>query len=95
MVNANALIGNDANGNDGYCLAKAGAVYLVYLRDASKASLDLSDASGSFNVLWFNPREGGSLQQGSIKRVKGGRVEALGTPPSASGEDWIVVIRRK
>jgi hypothetical protein len=95
MVNAINLIGNSENGNDGYCLAKSGTIYLVYLREATKAALDLSDASGSFNVLWFNPREGGDLRQGSVKGVKGGRVEALGTPPSDADRDWVVLVKRK
>jgi hypothetical protein len=94
MKNANALIGNAANSNVGYCLAKQDEVYLIYLRKAAKASLDLSDASGSFNVHWFNPREGGTLQRGSVNKIKGGRVEALGNPPADAGQDWVVLIKK-
>jgi hypothetical protein len=39
-----------------YCLADPGKEYLVYLPEGGKASVDLSAASGSISVEWFNPR---------------------------------------
>ncbi|VGO14495.1 hypothetical protein PDESU_03057 [Pontiella desulfatans] len=94
MANANALIGNEANDNSGYCLAKAGECYVAYLRNAEGASLDLTEVSGSFAVQWFNPREGGPLQKGSVKKCKGGRMQTLGLPPSDPGKDWVVIVRK-
>ncbi|MDF7799781.1 DUF5060 domain-containing protein [Pontiellaceae bacterium B1224] len=94
MINANALVGNPENNNSAYCLAKPDAFYLVYLRTGEGASLDLSDASGAFDVFWFNPRTGGNLQRGSVKSIKAGEVQALGLPPADAAQDWVVVIKK-
>ncbi|MDF7807613.1 DUF5060 domain-containing protein [Pontiellaceae bacterium B12219] len=95
MQNANALVDNPKNGNERYCFAQAGNLYLVYLRDASNAPLDLSGAAGTFSIEWFNPRVGGALQSGSVKTVKGGSKVDLGAPPSDPKSDWAVLVRKK
>ncbi|MBN2685155.1 MAG: DUF5060 domain-containing protein [Pontiellaceae bacterium] len=94
MANADALVGNPEHRNDRYCFAEKGAVYVVYLRSAQPTSLDLSDVTGSYAVKWFNPRVGGALQDGSVKRVSGGEKVVLGAPPSDPQRDWIVLLRR-
>lgn len=93
MRNANALIGNEKNDNSKYCLARPGELYLVYLPKGGTTELDLSAATGSYTVKWFNPRRGGALQHGSVKSVSGGAKVGLGTPPADAREDWLVVIR--
>jgi hypothetical protein len=94
MNNADALIGNAANDNSKFCLAKAGELYLVYLPSGGTTDLDLSGVSGNFTVKWFNPRAGGVLQDGSVKSVNAGVKISLGTPPADPAEDWLVVVRR-
>jgi hypothetical protein len=94
MKNANALIGNEKNDNSKYCLAKPGELYLVYLPKGGRTGLDLSAATGSFTVTWFNPRRGGALQDSSVKSVSGGGKVALGNPPADASEDWLVVVRK-
>ena len=94
MKNVNALIGNEKDDNSKYCLAKPGELYLVYLPKGGTTELDLSAATGSFTVKWFNPRAGGALQDGSVKSVSGGGKAALGAPPADAQEDWLVVIRK-
>ncbi len=41
-----------------YCLAAPGAEYLVYLPDGGEVTVDLSAASGTLDVEWFNPSTG-------------------------------------
>lgn len=94
MNNADALVGNVARANGRFCFAEADAVYVVYLPEGGEAALDLSDASGSFNVQWFDPRNGGRLQRGSERRVRGGGEVSLGEPPVDSKEDWVVLVRK-
>lgn len=94
MKNANALIGNPENNNSKYCFAQAGELYLVYLPKGGSAELDLSAARGSFTVKWFNPRTGGKLADGSVKKVTGGGAVALGLPPADRDQDWLAVIRK-
>jgi hypothetical protein len=94
MTSANVLVGNAKDDNSKYCFAKAGEVYLVYLPDGGTAGIDLSAATGTFTLKWFNPRTGGPLGNGSVSTVEGGRSVALGAPPAEATEDWLAVIRR-
>lgn len=94
MQNANELVGNTENDNSAYCLAKSDSLYLVYTPDGKVPQLDLSGASGEFTVQWFNPREGGSLQAGSVGSIKGGASASLGNPPSDAALDWLIVVKK-
>lgn len=94
MENKNALIGNPEHNKEKLCLAKEGEIYLIYLAYAESAELDLSAVSGKFSVEWFNPRKGGALGRGKVKRVKGGKVVSLGKAPIERGEDWVVIVRK-
>lgn len=91
MTNANDLIST----KDGYCLGKPGELYLVYLKHAQPTTLDLDAADGMFEILWFNPRQGGPLRPGTTSAVKadGEEKAALGNPPEADGQDWLAVVR--
>lgn len=93
MDNANALIANAQNTNDGYCFAKPGNCYVIYLPQVEKPELDLSGSQKSFEVRWFNPRAGGQLQQGSVAKVKGGGTVSLGQPPADPNLDWVVLVK--
>jgi hypothetical protein len=94
MQTINSLIGNPENKNSKFCFAKPGELYLVYLPEGGTTDLDLGGASGSLSVRWFNPRDGGSLQRGSVTSLKGGGMVGLGTAPSDPQEDWLVVVRQ-
>ena len=56
---------NDLAGT-GYCLSNPGEEYLVYLPDGGEVTVDLSAASGSLAVEWFNPRSADAAQGQSI-----------------------------
>jgi hypothetical protein len=90
MTNADELVGNPTHDNSRYCFAEPGRLYLVYLPKGGTAEIDLSAASGSFSVSWFNPREGGPLQAAAT-------VEAMSAVKLAapSGDDWLAVVRKK
>jgi hypothetical protein len=94
MTSSNLLVGNKKDDNSKFCFAKAGDIYLVYLPNGGTADLDLSGATGSYKVSWFNPRVGGVLSNGSVITVQGGGTVQLGNPPAETTEDWLVVIRR-
>ena len=81
------------SGVTGYCLAKTGRIYLVYLPAGGTASLNLTGATGVFDVSWFDPRNGGGLQTGSVARITGGTVVSLGNPPNNTGSDWTALVR--
>jgi hypothetical protein len=79
--------------SDDYCLAKDGKVYAVYLPQGGTTQLTLPD-SKTYTVRWFDPRNGGALQTGSVLTITGPGPAGLGTPPSSSTEDWVVLVRR-
>ena len=94
MRNADELVGNAAHDDSRYCLADPGRRYVVYLPTGGTTSLELGAGSARYSVRWFDPREGGALQVGSVREVRGpGRVE-LGAPPGAATEDWVIIVRR-
>jgi len=79
---------------DDYVLAKPGEAYAVYLPNGGTTTLDLSGATGRFEVKWYNPRTGGALRDGSVRTVDGGGARALGNAPSDSANDWAVLVRK-
>jgi hypothetical protein len=93
MSSADSLVGNAESTNSRYCFAKKGELYLVYLPTGGSTQLNLVDTQRKFTVSWFNPRTGGSLVDGSVKSVDGGREVSLGDPPSDRDEDWLVIVR--
>ncbi len=78
---------------NGYCFSNPGEIYVVYLpSSAAKCSLKI-ESEKSFSVKWFNPREGGKLQAGSVAEIKGPGIVGLGNPPAGAGNDWVIVVQ--
>jgi hypothetical protein len=90
MKNDNAKTSAD----DDYCFTEEGEIFAVYLKNGGTTDLDLSDAVGTFEVKWYNPRSGGDLKDGSVKTVNGGGRRALGNAPAEPGKDWAVLVRK-
>lgn len=93
MEPADDLLDDEASDfGGGQVFAQPGEVYALYLPKANPSgSLDLSDATGEFELRWFNPRTGDF--EGATTPVDGGGVIDLGEPPSNPGEDWVVLVR--
>jgi Domain of unknown function (DUF5060)/Putative collagen-binding domain of a collagenase len=94
MENHDELIGNQDNDNSKYCLAEEGEVYVVYLPEGGSSMLNLGNNTSKFNVMWFNPREGGNLQNGSVKEIKGPGKVSIGNPPGSKSDDWVILIKK-
>ena len=77
-----------------YVFAQPGQAYAVYLPSGGEAELDLSAADGAFAVRWFDPRNGGALQEGSVTDVQAGPDVSLGRPPGEPEADWVALVRR-
>jgi hypothetical protein len=95
MVGADHLVGNPQHDNSRFCFAKSGRLYLVYLPHGGTASLDLGGTDGTFQILWFNPRTGGSPAAGSVTNVPAGTTVSLGSPPRDVDQDWLAIVRRQ
>jgi len=93
MAPGNNLLSNE--GDNDLCLAKAGQVYAIYLESAGGNNTVLNiSLPGSYDVKWYNPRAGGSLQNGSITtlNVTSPGNFLLGQPPVSGSGDWVVLI---
>jgi hypothetical protein len=61
----------------GYCLTDLRREYLVYLPEGGETTVDLSMASGSLPVEWFEPLSGAAVSAGA---VAGGAKRSLRSP---------------
>ncbi len=79
---------------EAYCFAKINDVYVVYTPDASVSnSIDLGNSGDTYTIRWYDPRSGGSLQNGSITSVVAtGGNKNIGTPPNNTSSDWLALI---
>ncbi|MCK4347823.1 MAG: DUF5060 domain-containing protein, partial [Thermoplasmatales archaeon] len=62
---------------NGFALEKSGERYVAYLYNGDSVTVDLSSASGTLNVEWYNPKDGTYYEEGT---VTGGGSETF-TPP--------------
>ncbi|MEM8486290.1 MAG: PA14 domain-containing protein [Bacteroidota bacterium] len=81
-----------ADDEDHLVFANPGEIYAIYLREGGSPSLDLAANVGNYRVKWYNPRNGGGLQHGSVTTFSGAGVQSLGNPPTAEDEDWVVMV---
>lgn len=77
-----------------YCLATPEKMYIIFLKNG-KGTIDLKYQFGEFSLQWFDPRNGGKLQTGSVKSIKGGIVNLIDSAPSEPNKDWVVLLRKK
>ncbi|NVK26095.1 MAG: DUF5060 domain-containing protein [Gammaproteobacteria bacterium] len=95
----------DNYASNAWVLAKDKEFYVLYTKDASKGvSLKLPGEPANYSVRWFDPRNGGSLQQGSVtaliqdqpfKHFWIRHEKSLGEAPSTPNKDWVILIKRK
>ena len=78
-----------------WCLAKEREAYLVYLRDGGTTRLNLRMDQGLYRVQWFDPKEGGDLQVGTVFEIAGPGWRSIGYAPSDRNKDWAVRITRR
>ncbi|MEA2602016.1 MAG: hypothetical protein QOF89_3008 [Acidobacteriota bacterium] len=72
-----------------YVLAEQGRAYVVYLYDGGTVQLDLRWAASTFDVQWYDPRQGGFRPVGV---VIGGRARSFIAP---AGGDWVLYLRSR
>ncbi len=89
MSSKNELLSSEGD----FCFAKEGDTYIVLLKKGT-GQLNLKQNNGSYSVKWFDPRNGGAFQNGSVKSIKENGMQTLGTAPNNPEKDWIVVVQR-
>lgn len=95
MTPAKSLV----NHQDAYCLRKANDLFAIYVPDDQSYTLDLNELDGDYDIHWYNPLRGGTLQKGSVDYVSAGSTQSLGLPPQSTdiveGQDWIILVRKR
>ncbi len=74
-----------------YCLAQPGVAYIVYLPQGGEVTVDLSAASGSFQVEWVHPVEGGITPRPPIA---GGDKQAFTSPFSGEAVLYLAKLEK-
>ena len=77
---------------DDFCFAKEGEVYAIYLPHGGSTALTL--IGGTYSVHWYDPRQGGGLQEGTVNMVNGPGNPSVGEAPENRGQDWVVLVRK-
>ncbi|MGB3466070.1 MAG: ThuA domain-containing protein [Cyclobacteriaceae bacterium] len=90
MVSANNL----TSATDDYVFANEGEIYVIYLRNGGTTDLNLISQTGTYAVKWFDPRNGGSLLDGSVTSVAGGSAVSVGQAPNDINQDWVVLVTK-
>jgi len=50
--------------------------------------------TGSYTVQWFDPRNGGSLVDGTVRKVNAGSSVSIGPAPNPTSSDWVALVTR-
>ena len=66
IVNLSTMAPSDIVCSTGYCLAKPGSEYLVYLPSGGRATVDLSASPQKFSVTWFDTTTGQTVAGNSV-----------------------------
>jgi hypothetical protein len=77
-----------------YCLADPGTIYMVYLPTGGTTTLDVGPTTATFRIRWFNPREGGPLEMGTLTSTTGPGKVRIGQPAMDTDKDWVALIER-
>ena len=88
------LVGTEQGANGNWCLADPGSLYVVYLPEGGEAKIDLSGDNATYDLTWFNPRNG-TTGSGTKASVKGGKQVSLGKPKQDTAEDWAIILKKR
>lgn len=79
-----------------FALQKPGEVYAVFFFPTGNTPprrVTLGGTETTYTVHWYDPRNGGNLQPGTITEVTGPGEVNIGEPPNNTGLDWVALIR--
>ncbi|MCG8699814.1 MAG: T9SS type A sorting domain-containing protein, partial [Bacteroidales bacterium] len=65
---------------------------VIYLESGGSSDLTINNP-GTYTVQWFDPRNGGSLKNGSVTGISGTGSKSLGNPPGNASSDWVVYVK--
>lgn len=78
--------------DQGFCHGDEFQNYVIYVKKWTEGPTTI-DLVGEYEVKWYNPREGGALQDGTVTSLTTGQDLDLGDPPSELEEDWVIYLK--
>ena len=86
MYNQDELVEN------GWVHGTNGDNYVIYIEENNAGSTTMR-LLGDYEIKWYDPRSGGTLQDGSITNVSAGDAVNIGLPPTDTDLDWVALVR--
>lgn len=73
-----------------------GRTHVIYRKSTIlMGSIDMVGLDGEYSVRWFNPRDGGRLQNGTKLTITAGGMTTLGLSPNGTDTmDWAILLRK-
>ncbi|MFV9550916.1 DUF5060 domain-containing protein [Algibacter sp. PT7-4] len=87
------LESNNAAINSGYLLTDFNKYYIAFLPKGGSKTINILNP-GEYSIKWFDPRNGGKLQNGSITNVSDGKDINLGQAPNSISLSWVVLLKK-
>jgi hypothetical protein len=90
---------NQRVSNNNWCLldpidGESSIVLFLPIGDTLDIDLRGLQVSGtSFSVQWYDPRNGGDLQNGTITTIRANTISSIGFAPYNTGQDWAVLLQ--
>jgi len=75
----------------GYALSEGNNMHLVYFPEGIE-TIDIDLPEEHYRIEWFDPKNGGKLQLGSINETKGGNSAEIGIPTGDITNDWVLLL---
>jgi Domain of unknown function (DUF5060)/Divergent InlB B-repeat domain len=95
LKNENTLVDNPIGNDAPFCLSKKGQLYIIYRTSVTNQKpLNLAGISGLFNINWYDAKNGGVFQNGSVTKVMGGATVDLGNPPKDAEMPWVIILSK-
>ena len=91
LLDGDATYQGSTCAHDAQVFAKGGVCYAIYFPSAqATGTLDLAQASGLFQMQWYNPRTGQFVGKKSI--VRAGGPLPIGPAPTDADQDWALLL---
>lgn len=75
------------------CFLPADDVLMAYVADVHQVVLDMTGYTGTYDITWMDPVDGGLLMSGSVPTAEGGQMVDIGLPPpTTSVRGWVVIV---
>ncbi|QVY64088.1 DUF5060 domain-containing protein [Polaribacter sp. Q13] len=77
---------------DDYVFAENDNTYAIYVPEVKETKINLFGSTKKYIIKWYNPRTGGELVNGTVKKITGGGEKSIGFPPNKD-KDWVALIK--